>query len=129
MHFIQTFRSYVFLSTNNNNKNTVHYSNSPFVFRGINEIRFETTWAWIDNDRIQIFGMYLWISYPERTPKTRLSTKNEPIMMRGMKYTQFHVGPKASLVCGKITIINKLSKTWVENNHLKIMARCMLFFQ
>lgn len=37
-------------------------------------------------------------TYPDRTPRTRFKTKNEPIMMRGMKYIQFHVIPKASLV-------------------------------
>lgn len=39
-------------------------------------------------------------THPERTPKTRFSTKKEPMIIRGMKYMQFHVGPKASLVCG-----------------------------
>ena len=38
-------------------------------------------------------------THPERTPKTRFSTKKEPMIIRGMKYMQFHVGPKASLVC------------------------------
>lgn len=37
-------------------------------------------------------------AHPDRTPNTRLRTKNEPMMMRGMKYIQFHVTPKASLV-------------------------------
>lgn len=40
----------------------------------------------------------LLFTHPERTPNTRLSTKNEPIMMRGIKYIQFHIEPKASLV-------------------------------
>lgn len=36
--------------------------------------------------------------YPESTPSTRLSMKKEPMMMRGMKYSQFHVLPAASFV-------------------------------
>lgn len=39
-------------------------------------------------------------THPDRTPKTRLSMKKEPIMMRGMKYSQFQVFPEASLACG-----------------------------
>lgn len=35
-------------------------------------------------------------TYPERTPSTRFRTKKEPMMMRGMKYNQFQLGPKAS---------------------------------
>lgn len=38
------------------------------------------------------------LAYPDSTPRTRLSTKKDPMMMRGMKYSQFHVAPKASLV-------------------------------
>lgn len=37
-------------------------------------------------------------THPDRTPSTRFSTKKEPIMMSGMKYIQFQVVPKASLV-------------------------------
>lgn len=37
-------------------------------------------------------------SYPESTPSTRLSMKKEPMMMRGMKYSQFQALPAASLV-------------------------------
>lgn len=37
-------------------------------------------------------------AHPDRTPSTRFSTKKEPIMMSGMKYIQFQVVPKASLV-------------------------------
>lgn len=37
-------------------------------------------------------------SYPDKTPRTRLSMKNEPMMMRGIKYNQFQVFPEASLV-------------------------------
>lgn len=38
------------------------------------------------------------LAYPESTPRTRLRTKKDPMMMRGMKYSQFQVAPKASLV-------------------------------
>lgn len=37
-------------------------------------------------------------AYPDSTPRTRLRTKKDPMMMRGMKYSQFQVAPKASLV-------------------------------
>ena len=37
-------------------------------------------------------------THPDRTPSTRFRTKKEPMMMRGMKYIQFQVVPKASLV-------------------------------
>lgn len=40
-------------------------------------------------------------SYPESTPSTRLSIKKEPMMMRGMKYSQFQVLPAASFVWKK----------------------------
>lgn len=36
-------------------------------------------------------------TYPDRTPRTRLSTKKDPMIIRGMKYSQFQVAPKASL--------------------------------
>lgn len=36
-------------------------------------------------------------THPDSTPSTRLSMKKEPMMMRGMKYSQFHVFPEASL--------------------------------
>ena len=36
-------------------------------------------------------------THPDSTPSTRLSMKKEPMMMSGMKYSQFHVFPKASL--------------------------------
>ena len=36
------------------------------------------------------------MAHPERTPRTRLRTKNEPIMMRGMKYIQLNMDPRAS---------------------------------
>jgi hypothetical protein len=39
-------------------------------------------------------------TYPESTPRTRFSMKKEPMMMRGMKYSQFQVFPEASLLCG-----------------------------
>ena len=38
---------------------------------------------------------------PGSTPRTRLRTKKDPMMMRGMKYSQFQVAPKASLVWKK----------------------------
>lgn len=38
------------------------------------------------------------LAYPDSTPRTRLRTKKDPMMMRGMKYSQFQVAPKASLV-------------------------------
>ena len=38
-------------------------------------------------------------THPDRTPSTRLSMKKEPMMMRGMKYIQFHELPEASLLC------------------------------
>lgn len=38
------------------------------------------------------------LAYPDSTPRTRLRTKKDPMMMRGMKYNQFQVAPKASLV-------------------------------
>ena len=38
------------------------------------------------------------LAYPESTPRTRLRTKKDPMMIRGMKYSQFQVAPKASLV-------------------------------
>ena len=37
-------------------------------------------------------------TYPDNTPSTRLSMKKEPMMMRGMKYIQFHALPEASLL-------------------------------
>jgi hypothetical protein len=37
-------------------------------------------------------------TYPLRTPRTRLSMKNEPKTMRGTKYIQLNVEPRASLV-------------------------------
>lgn len=40
-------------------------------------------------------------TYPLRTPRTKLSIKNEPITIRGTKYTQLYAEPKASLVCKK----------------------------
>ena len=39
-------------------------------------------------------------AHPDSTPSTRLSIKKEPMMMRGMKYSQFQVFPEASLLCG-----------------------------
>ena len=36
------------------------------------------------------------VTYPDRTPSTRLSMKKEPMMMRGMKYIQFQAPPEAS---------------------------------
>lgn len=38
-------------------------------------------------------------SYPLRTPRTKLSMKNDPITMRGTKYTKLKDPPRASLVC------------------------------
>lgn len=38
------------------------------------------------------------LAYPESTPRTRFKTKKDPMMIRGMKYSQFQVAPKASLV-------------------------------
>lgn len=46
-------------------------------------------------------------SYPESTPSTRLSMKKEPMMMRGMKYNQFHVLPAASFVWKKGSEISR----------------------
>lgn len=40
-------------------------------------------------------------TYPESTPSTRLSIKKDPIMMRGMKYSQFQALPEASLLWSK----------------------------
>ena len=40
-------------------------------------------------------------SYPESTPRTKLSMKNDPMTMRGTKYTQLYELPRASLVCIK----------------------------
>jgi hypothetical protein len=37
-------------------------------------------------------------TYPLRTPRTRLSMKNEPNTMSGTKYIQLNVEPRASLV-------------------------------
>jgi len=36
-------------------------------------------------------------THPDSTPSTRFSMKKEPMMMRGRKYSQFHVFPEASL--------------------------------
>lgn len=51
-------------------------------------------------------------AYPESTPRTRLSTKKDPMMMRGMKYSQFQVAPKASLVCKKKHSLLKSASHW-----------------
>lgn len=40
-------------------------------------------------------------TYPESTPSTRLSIKKDPMMMRGMKYSQFQALPEASLLWRK----------------------------
>lgn len=38
------------------------------------------------------------VTYPLSTPSTRLSMKNDPMTMRGTKYTQLYELPRASLV-------------------------------
>lgn len=38
-------------------------------------------------------------TYPLKTPRTKLSIKNEPITIRGTKYIQLNCEPNASLVC------------------------------
>lgn len=58
----------------------------------------------VANLRAQTDGMGMawrerrYLAYPDSTPRTRLRTKKDPMMMRGMKYSQFQVAPKASLV-------------------------------
>lgn len=47
-----------------------------------------------DNEKIKDH-----ISHPDNTPNTRLSMKNEPRTMRGMKYAQLYVEPIESFVC------------------------------
>lgn len=47
-------------------------------------------------------------TYPLKTPRTKLSIKNEPITIRGTKYIQLNCEPNASLVCEK-------KDEWVRN--------------
>lgn len=47
--------------------------------------------------------------YPDSTPRTKLSMKNDPIMMSGMKYIQFHALPDASLLWNTQTHTHKRS--------------------
>ena len=39
-----------------------------------------------------------WLTYPLRTPRTKLSMKNDPTTISGMKKTQLNTLPRASLV-------------------------------
>lgn len=54
------------------------------------------------------------LAHPDKTPRTRLSMKNEPMMMRGMKYSQFHVLPEASLVCKSEEIMKIRRVTFIH---------------
>ena len=42
---------------------------------------------------------YIGIPYPLKTPRTKLSMKNDPITISGMKNTQLKALPRASFVC------------------------------
>lgn len=46
----------------------------------------------------KLSNQFTFESYPLRTPRIKLSIKNEPNTINGMKYSQFHVGPRASFV-------------------------------
>ena len=43
-------------------------------------------------------------THPLKTPRTRLSIKNDPITMSGMKNTQLKALPRASLVCKALNV-------------------------
>ncbi len=45
------------------------------------------------------------LTYPLRTPSTKLSIKKDPRMMRGIKYIQLKLLPSASFVCKEISKI------------------------
>ena len=51
-----------------------------------------------------------WNIYPLRTPRTKLSMKNDPTTIRGMKNAQLNTLPRASLVWGESQC--KTLSTW-----------------
>lgn len=64
-------------------------------------------------------------AYPDSTPRTRLRTKKDPMMMRGMKYSQFQVAPKASLVWRggeKNTRVTSPSTAVLQADHTRLLG-------
>ncbi len=51
---------------------------------------------------------YIGLPYPLKTPRTKLSMKNDPITISGMKNTQLKALPRASFVCKSFSSF----KTW-----------------
>ena len=56
-----------------------------------------TYWAKDPDHSYTIFN--IGIPYPLKTPRTKLSMKNDPITISGMKNTQLKALPRASFVC------------------------------
>ena len=49
---------------------------------------------------------YIGLPYPLKTPRTKLSMKNDPITISGMKNTQLKALPRASFVCKRVSSIS-----------------------
>ena len=65
-------------------------------------------------------------TYPERTPRTKLSMKKDPTTISGMKKTQLNTLPRASLVWKKLIINIKYNAQqydiiWVKYNFFKTL--------
>lgn len=68
-------------------------------------------------------------TYPLRTPRTKLSIKNEPITIRGTKYIQLNCEPKASLVWKRCMTDLLVFSVLVIKNRKKNKVKVLLFIR